>query len=237
MSSGIIISCEHGGNQIPAYFSYLFKDKYQMLQSHRGWDPGALLLAEKIFARFNCPFLFEKISRLVIDQNRSLDNRQMFSEITASLSSEQREKIISAIYKPYRIAINSSIDNLLKKHRRVYHFSIHSFAPVLNGVTRNADMGLLYDPRREIEKSFCLKLIRSLQKEIPGIRIRRNYPYKGISDGLTTALRKRFKGQSYAGIEIEVNQLHPLKKTELWNNIMEKLPSCIGEVIGADLPQ
>lgn len=237
MNSGIIISCEHGGNQIPAWLSNLFKDKNQLLQSHRGWDPGALFLAERIVARFHCPFVFEKISRLVIDQNRSLTNKQVFSEITTSLSPEQKEKVVLDIYKPYRRTITSTIENLLKKHRRVYHFSIHSFTPVLNGVTRNADMGLLYDPRREIEKTLCLKLIRRLQNEIPGIRIRRNYPYKGTSDGLTTALRKRFSDRRYAGIEIEVNQLHSLKKTELWSKIMEKLPCCIGEVIGAVLPQ
>jgi predicted N-formylglutamate amidohydrolase len=237
MNSGIIISCEHGGNQIPAWLSNLFNNRYQMLQSHRGWDPGALQLAERIVARFHCPFVFEKISRLVIDQNRSLTNRQVFSEITTSLSPVQRERIVSDIYKPYRTAISSTIENLLKKHRRVYHFSIHSFTPVLNGVTRNTDMGLLYDPRRETEKTLCLKLIRRLQNEIPDIRIRRNYPYKGVSDGLTTALRKQFSRYSYAGIEIEVNQLHVLGKTELWSKIMEKLPCCIDEVIGAELPQ
>lgn len=237
MSSGITISCEHGGNQIPACLRNLFKDKHQLLQSHRGWDPGALSLAQKIAARFHCSFVCEKISRLVIDQNRSLTNKEVFSEITTPLSPEQREKIISGIYKPYRITITSTIENLLKKHRRVYHLSIHSFTPVLNGVIRNADMGLLYDPKREIEKTFCLKLIRKIQKEIPGFRIRCNYPYKGTSDGLTTALRKRFNSRNYAGIEIEVNQLHPLKKTELWKTIMEKLPCCIDEAIGAELPQ
>jgi predicted N-formylglutamate amidohydrolase len=236
-SPAIIISCEHGGNQIPPGWGHLFKDKHQLLQSHRGWDPGALLLAEKIVARNHCPFVFEKNSRLVVDQNRSLTNNQVLSEITASLSKEQKEKIISGIYKPYRITITTAIENLLKKHRRVYHFSIHSFTPVLNGVIRKADMGLLYDPKREIEKVFCLKLIKRLQDEIPGICIRRNYPYKGTSDGLTTALRKRFSSSSYAGIEIEINQLHPLKKTALWNIIMEKLPCCINEVIGAELPQ
>ncbi len=237
MSSGIIISCEHGGNQIPACLGDLFKDKQQLLQSHLGWDPGALLLAEKIAARFHCPFVFEKTSRLVVDQNRSLANRRLLSKITTSLSKEQREKIIFGIYKPYRIAITSSIDNLLKKHRRVYHFSIHSFTPVLNGVSRKADMGLLYDPKRGIEKTLCLKLIRRLQNEIPGICIRRNFPYKGTSEGLTTALRMRFNSRNYAGIEIEMNQLHALKKTELWSIVMEKLPCCLGEAIGADRPQ
>jgi hypothetical protein len=41
---------------------------------------------------------------------------------------------------------------------------------------------------------------------LPGFRIRRNNPYRGASDGLATALRKKFGMRQYAGIEIEINQ-------------------------------
>ena len=36
--------------------------------------------------------------------------------------------------------------------------------------------------------------------------MRRNYPYRGSSDGLTTTLRGLFADPDYLGIEIEVNQ-------------------------------
>lgn len=39
------------------------------------------------------------------------------------------------------------------------------------------------------------------------------------------------------GIEIEMNQLHVVKKTGLWDAVMEKLSGCIGEVIGVITPQ
>ncbi|HEX3020658.1 MAG TPA: N-formylglutamate amidohydrolase [Chitinispirillaceae bacterium] len=232
MASEIIITCEHGGNQIPEYLSTIFKDNAELLESHRGWDPGAIQLALKLSTELNCLSFSETISRLVIDQNRSLTNKQVFSRIAQNLTVEQKNHIISVIYKPYRNAIIACIEQLLNKQLRVCHFSIHSFTPVLNGVIRNADIGFLYDPRRKIEKDLCSIMIKKLESEITGIRVRRNYPYKGTSDGLTAALRKRFGADCYAGIEIEVNQLQVVSATELWTAIMEKLPGCIDYGVG-----
>ena len=82
---------------------------------------------------------------------------------------------------------------------------IHSFTPVLNGVERDADVGILYDPSRPAEAKLADVLIKSILEREPSLRIRKNYPYLGKSDGLTTTLRQKF-GTSYAGLEIEINQ-------------------------------
>jgi hypothetical protein len=36
--------------------------------------------------------------------------------------------------------------------------------------------------------------------------VRRNYPYAGKGDGLTSFLRRRFPPGAYIGIELEINQ-------------------------------
>ena len=36
--------------------------------------------------------------------------------------------------------------------------------------------------------------------------MRRNYPYAGKGDGLTSYLRRRFGPAAYVGVELEVNQ-------------------------------
>jgi hypothetical protein len=36
--------------------------------------------------------------------------------------------------------------------------------------------------------------------------VRCNAPYRGVSDGLTTHLRRRFAAHRYAGIELEMSQ-------------------------------
>jgi hypothetical protein len=40
----------------------------------------------------------------------------------------------------------------------------------------------------------------------PEWRVRRNYPYRGDADGLTTHLRERLPAREYVGVELEVNQ-------------------------------
>ena len=45
-----------------------------------------------------------------------------------------------------------------------------------------------------------------IRAKAPDLRVRRNYPYVGYADGLTTYLRTRFAAKLYAGLEIEINQ-------------------------------
>ena len=111
------------------------------------------------------------------------------------------------------------------------HFSVHSFTPVLNGEVRNADAGFLYDPKRKGEKEICLYLQKYLAEQVPGVRVRRNYPYLGISDGLTKQMRMRYPEKKYLGIEIEVNQKHYRKKTGMKEKIEESIIGGIADSI------
>ncbi|MGB3649431.1 MAG: hypothetical protein WA992_12975, partial [Desulfobulbales bacterium] len=86
------------------------------------------------------------------------------------------------------------------------HISLHSFVPVKSGKVRKADIGLLYDPARKIEKNISRFLAGLLQQKVVSLRIRRNYPYLGKTDGFTSFLRKKYSAKFYAGIEIEINQ-------------------------------
>ena len=66
-------------------------------------------------------------------------------------------------------------------------------------------MGILYDPSRPAEAQIATTLIKNIHERAPWLKIRKNYPYLGKSDGLTTTLRQKF-GAAYAGLEIEINQ-------------------------------
>src|SRR5690606_12600429 len=87
----------------------------------------------------------------------------------------------------------------------VVHLSCHSFTPELNGLVRNADIGILYNPKNLTEKLFAISLKRQINQLEPSLKVRFNYPYLGTSDGFTVYLRHKFK-EHYAGIELEVNQ-------------------------------
>lgn len=199
-----VISCEHGGNEIPAAYAAHFEAAESLLNSHRGWDPGALALYRKLqpLADFSHS---ATTSRLLVELNRSRHHPSLFSVFSKKLDEASRGQVLEQYYFPYRHKLEAAIKEYIGQGDEVVHLSIHSFTPVLEGEVRNADFGLLYDPGREREKKFCASWKELLLQQLPGYRLRFNYPYKGTADGFTTYLRKQFP-HHYAGIEFELNQ-------------------------------
>ena len=199
----LVLTCEHAGNFIPEEYRIFFAEK-KVLQTHRGYDPGALDLFENLapLADFQNHNL---VSRLLVEVNRSLHHKDLFSEFSGSLSEKQKKGILNSIFLPYRNSVEDAIKNFIAEKEEVLHLSVHSFTPVLDEQVRNADIGLLYDPSRVQEKMLAQRIKKGLIEKNPNYRIRYNYPYLGISDGFTTYLRKIFP-EHYSGIELEINQ-------------------------------
>jgi predicted N-formylglutamate amidohydrolase len=203
---GFIVSCEHGGNRIPRRYARMFASHRALLDSHRGWDPGALNLARRLAKVLDAPLIVSETSRLLVDLNRSEHHRALFSSIARALPVAERARILDEHYRPYRAQVEATVDAAIAGGRRAVHLSVHSFTPVLDGATRTADVGLLYDPRRPHEATLCDAWVATLSRALPGMSVRRNYPYRGNADGLTTALRRTRRAAAYVGIEIELNQ-------------------------------
>ncbi|EAQ78612.1 N-formylglutamate amidohydrolase [Blastopirellula marina] len=218
----VVLSCEHGGNEVPPEYRSYFRDAEQVLASHRGWDPGSLEMAGAFQRSTGAPLVTAKVSRLVVELNRSLGHASLFSEFTRDLSANQKQAILAQYYTPYRIQVEKAIAESYDAERRVIHLSLHTFTPELNGEVRTAEIGLLYDPRRPGEKSFCAAWRARLLALRPDMRVRLNYPYLGKADGLTTSLRKKYTVEQYVGVELEVNQ-RLVADTDLWRALIADL--------------
>jgi predicted N-formylglutamate amidohydrolase len=201
-----IITCEHGGNRIPSSYRQLFRGQRALLDSHRGYDPGALVMATALADTFRAPLVASTTSRLLIDLNRSIGHPQLFSEATRGAPAEARVQIVDEHYRPYRAMVERLVTQAVSRGDRVIHVSSHSFTTELNGRVRGADIGLLYDPGRRGEVEMCARWKESVAASAPELRVRRNYPYLGKGDGLTSHLRRRFAQTDYVGIELEINQ-------------------------------
>jgi predicted N-formylglutamate amidohydrolase len=204
-SHRFVITCEHASNRIPGAYKHLFSGAEEELESHRGWDPGALHIAHTIKDALLAPIFIFPFTRLLIEPNRSAHHPELFSEFTRRLHRNEKAYIIDEYYRPYRETVEAYIDTTISRKQNVIHLSIHTFAPVLNGTIRDIDIGLLYDPHRPSETKLCKSWKQTLRNELVNPRIRMNRPYKGTSDGFTTSLRRRF-GDAYTGIELEINQ-------------------------------
>jgi predicted N-formylglutamate amidohydrolase len=163
-------------------------------------------VARALARAFRAPLVTSTVSRMLIDLNRSIGHPRLFSTATRAAPAALRANIVEEHYLPYRARVEHLVAQSVSRGRRVLHISSHSFTPKLDGKVRRADVGLLYHPGRRGEAELCAHWKASLAALAPGLRVRRNYPYAGKSDGLTAHLRRRFPPGTYVGIELEVNQ-------------------------------
>lgn len=202
----LLVTCEHGGNRIPRELAVHFRGRQRLLATHRGYDAGALAMARDLARAFDAPLVASTVSRLVVDLNRSLHNPRAWSACTAVLPAPARERIVRRYYAPHWRRVEMLAAAAAASGRRVVHVASHSFTPVLDGVRRTADVGLLYDPARPAEAQLAAAWREALHATAPQLVVRRNYPYAGKGDGLTRALRRRLPARGYVGIELELNQ-------------------------------
>jgi predicted N-formylglutamate amidohydrolase len=231
----LIVSCEHGGNRIPPAYRQFFQadEDRAMLATHRGFDAGALAMARDLAGRLAAPLVSSTVSRLLVDLNRSLTHPKVHSPGVRAAPAAVRGKIAGQHYRPYRAAVEDLVKAGVGRGSRVVHVSCHSFTPALNGVVRNCDVGLLYDPARPGEADLCRRWQAAIQAAAPHLRVRRNYPYAGKNDGLTTSLRRRFPADAYVGVELEVNQRHVLKPARGWAALRSLLVESLDGVLDA----
>jgi predicted N-formylglutamate amidohydrolase len=222
-ASAFLVTCEHGGNRIPARYRALFRGSAAVLASHRGYDPGALSLARLLARRLDAPLVAATVSRLLVDLNRSVGHPQLFSEMSREVPAAGRARIIASYYRPFRERVERIVAQGASRGRRTVHVSAHSFTPRLDAVVRTADVGFLYDPARAQEAELCARWQAALRERLPELRVRRNYPYRGAGDGLTTHLRRQWPGALYVGVEVEINQAIVRRAGVPWQDLRRAL--------------
>lgn len=217
----LLVTCEHASNKVPSFARNL-NISDEILDTHRGFDIGAFDVYKDLVKKTKPDFYSAgQYSRLFIDLNRSLWNKTVFSEfwegckpVRADFERQSPRAYDNAVAKyqalrkkafAYYLNYRDEIENFVRSAEMpTIHLAIHSFTPVLNGNERDADIGILYDPNRPSEKEIADVIISEIHARAPELKVRRNYPYQGKSDGVCTAMRKI--SPLYAGFEIEFNQ-------------------------------
>lgn len=214
----VIVSCEHASNHVPIEFKNVVADYLKdsrdktLMQSHRAWDPGAINLANQLAKHFKKKAHRGEITRLLIDLNRSKTHSNLHFSGFKSLLPDQKRLLLWKFYQPYHAALATNVEHCISLFGFGVHFSVHSFTPQMNGKVRRCDFGILFDPSRKMEREVATQirqtLIGNLKKKLSNqkYKVWFNHPYRGVSDGTTTTLRRQFSASRYIGIEIEINQ-------------------------------
>ena len=129
----LFVTCEHAGNVVPQEYAHLFVGHEHLLPTHRGWDPGALLLAREMAERFGAPLYYDETTRLLADLNRSVGTPDLHSEATRHLAqggaaAPARDLLLPAP-APSRRGARRGRGRATAAGDRVVHVASHSFTP------------------------------------------------------------------------------------------------------------
>ena len=229
----VVFTCEHASNRVPARWASLFVGRQRILETHWGWDIGAAWVARRLAKRLGAPLVEGRWSRLLVELNKSPDHPRHFSKFAARLGAADKRTITDLFWRPHREKVTAMVADGIRSHGRVFHIMVHSFTPVLGGDRRRADIGLLYDPKRAREKTICGRWRELLGDHDDSLRVRRNYPYLGINNGLIPDLRRTFAENRYVGMELELNQMQlGATKSPRARWLLHSLEQTLGALLG-----
>ncbi len=231
----ILLVCEHAGNAIPSQLGTLGLSPAE-LQSHIGWDIGALAVAWELANNLPGELIYQKYSRLVVDCNRPLGVPDFIPEVSAGisvpdnvrLSDAQRAQRIREIWQPFSAVIEKTFDDREQRSVPTVLVCIHSFTPTLNGVDRPWHMGLLFNHDDEL----ATVLAHHLRVEAPDTVIGMNEPYVVADDEDHTIPRfGEARGIPHVLIEIRNDLIRNAAGQAHWGQVLTcSLQRCLEEL-------
>lgn len=199
--------CEHASSSLPGWARPFFPKKAkEILESHKGWDAGAPDLARRLARGLKGPLHCGTHSRLLLDLNRSVHSKNLWSYWSKKMPEVLKQKSLSEFYVPYREHASRNLARLVSRGP-VGIFAVHSFVPVLNGKTRSTDVGLLFHHASDKERLLAESLRFYLSRQLPDWKIHFNLPYRGFTDCFLNDLSEQYQANlDVVGLFLEFNQ-------------------------------
>ncbi len=226
-----MVTCEHAVARVPPRWRTALAGRRGLLRTHRAFDRGAIAAARTIARAVETEVLAADVTRLLADTNRAETNPAVFGLLARGLDAEEREALLRLHHRPHRRRVARTVDRAIAARGRVVHVAVHSFTPVLRGRRRDVDVGLLFDPRREGEVRFAEAWRDAIRAREPRLRVARNRPYRGWTDGLATALREARGDGEYVGVELELNQ-GLVRDRRRWSRVVKGVAEALVAVVG-----
>ncbi len=200
----ILLVCDHASRRFPEVLGTMGLDPVA-LRCHLALDIGAGALTERLATSLNATAVLCQYSRLIVDCNRELMDSSAFLEFgdgivvpgNRNLHPEDKKVRADEIYWPYHGAVEAEVKRLGAAGRPPICIAVHSFTPVLNGESRQLEMGVLWDTDRVTAEIFLHDLREA------GIHVGDNEPYSGKAPhDFTVDHHAESIGLPHVGIEV-----------------------------------
>lgn len=230
----ILLVCDHASRRFPSSLGTMGLDPAAR-RCHLAHDIGAGPLTEKLAESLGVTAVLCQYSRLIVDCNRQLMDPGAFLEFgdgvivsgNRNLHQDAKDARANEIYWPYHNAIDGQIKRLQLANINPILISLHSFTPVMNGVSRTWEMGVLWDQDRVTAKVFVQDLREA------GYLVGDNEPYSGKApQDFTIDHHAEPINLSHVGIEIRQDLIHHDDGVDAiaahMHKILETLPARLG---------
>jgi len=225
-ASSFLLLGDHAGNIVPARLGMLGVAQID-LSRHIGWDIGVGTLGAKLAGALDAVFVRQTYSRLVIDCNRDPAAPDAIAAISdgtvvpgnAGLSQAARDQRCAAIHTPYHAAIAAELARRDAAGQATIIVSLHSFTPVMGGVARPWEIGVLY---ADGDDRFARAMLDVLRAE-PGLTVGDNQPYRMDSTDHTVPLHAFAARRPYAELEIRQDLLGSDAGCARWCELLRRI--------------
>src|SRR5579872_2011938 len=206
-ASDFLLAADHAGRLIPRALGTLGLDEVERSR-HIAWDIGIAAVTEALAALLDAAAILQTYSRLVIDCNRAPGHPTsipVISELTPipgneNLADDDRAARRRAIFDPYHAALARLLDERKAADRRTVLVAMHSFTPLVKGVSRAVEIAVLYHHETRLSR-LMLELLRAEG----GLTVGANEPY-AITDDSDYTAPVHGEGRGLEHVEIEIRQ-------------------------------
>lgn len=232
--SPILLVCDHASCRFPLSVGDMGLDPFAR-RCHLAVDIGAGSLTARLAEGLGATAVLQQYSRLVVDCNRQLLDPSAFLVFgdgifvpgNSSLSQADKDQRSEAIYWPYHGAISDQVTRLRAVGPPPLFVSIHSFTPVLNGVSRPWQMGVLWDADEEVARIMLDELGGN------GYKVGDNEPYTGKApQDFTVDHHAEEGGLRHAAIEVRQDLIDNEPGADEVAEILRRAIEAIVERIG-----
>ncbi|MFQ5610325.1 MAG: N-formylglutamate amidohydrolase [Woeseiaceae bacterium] len=230
----ILLVCDHASCRFPAALGDMGLDPFAR-RCHLAIDIGAGSLTEYLADSVGVTAVLAQYSRLIVDCNRQLMDPSAFLEYgdgivvpgNHNLTQAHKDLRADSIYWPYHRAIDGQRQRLTAIGPKPAFIAVHSFTPVLNGVARSWEIGVLWD------KDTSLRDIFIHDFRDAGFKVGDNEPYSGKAPAdFTVDNHGEAYGLPHVGIEIRQDLVNDAAGIARIGRIMHKSIESIPERIG-----
>ena len=174
-ASPYLLIAEHAGNVVPAPWRDLgLAEPY--LGTHFAIDIGVDALTRRLSRTLRAPAVIARYSRLFLDYNRPADEWDFMRPDLGGIPVPGNLAVDAADARLRKLVAWAPVERaIIEAAGRRALISVHSFTPVMGGVRRNVDIGVLWREQSPFVTSV-LKTIATPGAEA-GFRIGDNEPY------------------------------------------------------------